>query len=71
MVREKAEALGEQSGFDGRVRVRAGAEGIADCRIEWGEGGIERRIATITGEISDRVAAHGIALPPARAKRES
>lgn len=71
VVREKIEAIAEETGFDGRVRVRAGADNIADCRIEWGEGGIERRAADITREISDRIAAHGIALPPARVKRES
>jgi flagellar assembly protein FliH len=64
-VRGEAEAIAAETGFAGRVRVRAGARAIADCRIDWGEGGLERRTDEIVREISDRAAAYGIALPPA------
>jgi flagellar assembly protein FliH len=65
IVAAELDAIVAETGFAGRVRVRAGARGIADCRIDWGEGGIERRAAEIAREIADRAAAYGIALPPA------
>jgi len=71
LVRQEVAAIVAETGFEGRVRVRAGARDIADCRIEWDGGGIERSAARIAGEIADRVAAYGIALPPARADGES
>jgi flagellar assembly protein FliH len=71
LVRQEVATIAAQTGFEGRVRVRAGAGDVADCRIEWDEGGVERSAARIASQIADRVAAYGIALPPACADRES
>lgn len=52
--------LSAETGFGGRIRVTDGAAHIADCRLDWGDGGIERSLQTITGEITERLGRHGI-----------
>ena len=52
-IASKVEAIAEQQNFDGRIRV-VGSNEMApnECKVEWGDGGLERQ----TKHIEDRIA---------------
>lgn len=51
--------LAERTGFEGGVRVSGGADHMADCRIEWATGGIERNQEALLDDIDKCLATHG------------
>jgi len=53
IITGKIEAIAEQQNFAGRIKV-TGAADLAphDCKVEWGDGGVERQ----TQHIEDRIA---------------
>jgi len=59
-VGEEIARIAQEAGFGGHVRVVAGAAAPADLHVEWGDGGIERRLAEIAEEIRARFATHGV-----------
>jgi len=53
VVTDKIQTIAEQQNFAGRIRVTgAGELPPYDCKVEWGDGGLERQ----TQQIEDRVA---------------
>jgi flagellar assembly protein FliH len=55
-VKEKAEVLASDTGFDGKVVVTADSHlAPGDCRVEWGEGGVERDAARTWADIDKAV----------------
>jgi hypothetical protein len=65
------EDIARTNGFAGHVRVSAGAASPADLHAEWGEGGLERRLAEIDGEIGRAFAARGVRPRPALDREET
>jgi len=46
------------TGYEGRVILRDSDGHPGDCRVDWGDGGIERCLADINAAIEDRFGAH-------------
>ncbi|MQX37894.1 FliH/SctL family protein [Roseospira navarrensis] len=69
VVRSAVRGLQTTSGYEGRVVVRPdNALAREDCRLEWGEGGIERDTARLWEDIEAAVSRHlNEAVPPAPA----
>ncbi len=68
-VKDRLEAIAAQSGYAGKLIFLA-ADGLdaPDCRIEWADGGVERLMARVTGEI-DRIVAQYLDSPSATPPR--
>jgi flagellar assembly protein FliH len=57
-VREKAEALVKEAGFEGKLMVTGDAAmAPGDCRLDWGDGGAERDAAQCWADIDKAVEA--------------
>jgi len=55
-VKEKSEALASEVGFEGKLVVVGDAHmAPGDCRVEWGEGGVERDAARTWADIDKAV----------------
>lgn len=55
-VRERVEQLAKRSGFEGRLVILAEPDiAIADCRIEWADGGVTLDRVAIDAKISELV----------------
>jgi len=68
-IASRISKLAERIGFEGGIRVSGGAEHMADCRIEWATGGIERNHDDLLKSIDDCLAAHGYTFPTAGERR--
>jgi flagellar assembly protein FliH len=62
-VKERLESVATRSGYGGKLIFLA-ANGLdaPDCRIEWADGGVERLMARVAGEI-DQIVAQYLASP--------
>jgi flagellar assembly protein FliH len=57
-IKEKSEAMVLEAGFEGKLIVTGDAAMAAgDCRVEWGDGGVERDVARSWAEIEQTVTA--------------
>jgi flagellar biosynthesis/type III secretory pathway protein FliH len=61
VVEARAQDIAYTIGLEGGIRVVGGAEDIADCRIEWASGAVERNHREIVAEVSRRFENHGFA----------
>jgi len=68
-IASRVTQLAERIGFEGGIRVSGGAEQMADCRIEWVTGGVERNHDDLLKSIDDCLAAHGYTVQTAGERR--
>lgn len=62
-IEERLRAVADNAGYDGRVKIIADdALAPGDCRIEWGNGGVERSVEQIWAHI-DRVIESNLGQP--------
>jgi len=64
-ITSRVSGIAEQIGFEGGIRVSGGADHMADCRIEWVTGSIERNHDGLLEHIDSCLAAHGYTVQPA------
>jgi len=68
-ITSRVSEIAKRIGFEGGIRVTGGADHMADCRIEWVTGAIERNHDDLTKHIDDCLAAHGYTVQTAIDRR--